>query len=232
MILLTSRSRRRLLRHHLPLFAASEVLIAVLYLTRPYRDVISRASFATAYPALILFACTLLAGPWNVLRRRPNPISQDLRRDVGIWAGILSLAHVAVGQNMHLRGRPWLYYVYAAREHKSFPIRHDLFGFANYTGAFGTILLIVLLATSNDYFLRHLGTPQWKRLQRWNYAAFALAAIHAVAFQVNEKQKLPFVLIVAGCIAVALIFQAAGYRARKRTRKPCLATREAEAALR
>lgn len=171
---------------------------------------------------MILFAWTLLPGAWKTLRRRPNPVSQDLRRDVGIWAGILSLVHVAVGQNMHLRGRPWLYYVYGPKEHKSFPIRHDLFGFANYTGAFSTILIIALLATSNDYFLRRLGTPQWKRLQRWNYAAFALAAIHAVGYQVNEKQKLPFVIIVAACIAVALFFQAAGYLARKRARQSTL----------
>lgn len=232
MILHTKRSRRRLLRHHLPLFAGSALLVATLYITRPYRDIISRASFATAYPALILFAWTLLPGPWNLLRRRPNPVSQDLRRDVGIWAGILSLAHVAVGQNMHLRGRPWLYYVYAAREHKSFPIRHDLFGFANYTGAFSTLALIALLATSNDYFLRRLGTPQWKRLQRWNYAAFALAAIHAVAFQISEKQKLPFVLIVAACIAIALLFQLAGYLARKRTHHPVTADTNATPALR
>lgn len=220
MILDSKRSRRRLLRHHLPLFAGSALFVAALYLTRPYRDVISRASFATAYPAMILFAWTLLPGPWNILRRRPNPVSQDLRRDVGIWAGIVGLAHVITGQFTHLRGRPWLYYVYAAREHKSFPIRHDLFGFANYTGALSTLLLIALLATSNDYFLRRLGTPQWKRLQRWNYAAFALAALHAVAFQLNEKQKLPFVLTVAATIAIALLFQLAGYIARKRLRKP------------
>ena len=208
------------------------LFVAALYFTRPYRDVISRASFATAYPAMILFAWTLLPGPWNILRRRPNPVSQDLRRDVGIWAGIVGLAHVITGQVTHLRGRPWLYYVYAAREHKSFPIRHDLFGFANYTGAFSTLVLIALLATSSDYFLRRLGTPQWKRLQRWNYAAFALAALHAVAFQVNEKQKPHFVLIVAATIAIALIFQLAGYLARKRTRKPSLANEEATPALR
>lgn len=216
------RLRRRLLRHHLPLFAGSAFLVALLFFTRPYRDIISRTSFATAYPALILLAWTLLPGAWNVLRRRPNPVSQDLRRDVGIWAGVLSILHVAVGQNMHLRGRPWLYYVYARREHKSFPIRHDLFGWANHTGAISTLLLILLLATSNDYFLKRLGTPGWKRLQRWNYAAFALAAIHAVAYQVNEKQKLPFVLVVAACLLTVLLFQAAGYVTRKRVRQSVL----------
>ncbi len=96
---------------------------------------------------------------------------------MGIWAGILGILHSAIGQCVHLRGRPWLYYVYAAKEHHSFPLRHDLFGAANYTGAVSALLLIMLLATSNDYFLQVLGTPQWKQLQRWNYAVFVLAAV-------------------------------------------------------
>ena len=106
------RFRHRLVTHHLPLLVASTISISILYYTRTYADVLSRASFATAYPALVLLAATLLIGPWNVLRQQRNPISSDLRRDIGIWAGALGLLHTAVGQNVHLRGHPWLYYVY------------------------------------------------------------------------------------------------------------------------
>lgn len=219
MLRVSKRLQRRLLRHHLPLFLASALAVVALYATRPYRDVISRASFATAYPAMVLFAWTLLTGPWKILRKRTSPVSDDLRRDLGIWAGILGILHVVVGQNVHLRGRPWLYYIYAAREHHSFPIRHDLFGFANYTGAISTILLILLLATSNDYYLLRLGTPQWKRLQKWNYGAFLFAALHALGYQINEKQKPHFVAIVVASIATALVLQTAGYITRKRARK-------------
>lgn len=212
--------RQRLITHHLPLLVVSALSVAALYVTRPYRDVISRLSFATAYPALILLGITLLLGPLRVLRRKPNPVSDDLRRDIGIWAGIVSVVHAVVGQCVHLRGRPWLYYVYAKREHHSFPIRHDLFGFSNYTGLVGTLLIIVLLATSNDYFLRRLGKPQWKRLQRWNYAASLLAAAHAIGYQATEKQKLPFVLVVALCIGLTIIVQGIGYAARRRALAP------------
>lgn len=185
--------------------------IAVLYATRPYKDVLSRASFATAYPALALLAFTLVTGPWKVIRRRTNPISSDLRRDVGIWAGILGIVHTAVGQCVHLRGRPWLYYIYGPNEHHhAFPLRHDLFGLANYTGAAAVLVLALLFATSNDYSLRALGTPGWKKLQKWNYAIFALSAIHAFAYQGIEKQKIPFVAAVAFCIAIALLFQITG----------------------
>ena len=210
----------RLLRHHLPLLVLSVLSAAALYLTRPNGDAISRTSFATAYPALALLAATLLIGPWNLLRRQPNPVSSDLRRDLGIWAGILGVLHAAVGQCVHLRGRPWLYYVYGPTEHPhSFPMRHDIFGLANYTGAVGTLLLIALLATSNDYSLRALGTPRWKQLQRWNYAVFALTAIHAIGYQEGiEKQKAPFVATVIVCLAIALLFQAAGFVRRMERR--------------
>ena len=199
----------RLLRHHLPLFVLSFACVAALYSTRPYADVISRASFATAYPALALLAATLLIGPWNVLRRKPNPVSSDLRRDLGIWAGVLGVVHAAVGQFVHLRGRPWLYYVYGPGEHHH-GMRHDLFGLANYTGALGALLLAMLFATSNDFSLRRLGTGKWKQLQRWNYAVFALVAVHSFAFQGVEKQKQLWVVTAAFCVAAALSLQIAG----------------------
>jgi sulfoxide reductase heme-binding subunit YedZ len=209
------RLLRRLFAHHLPLLVVSGISIAVLYYTRTYKDAISRASFATAYPALTLLAATLLVGPWNTLRKQRNPISSDLRRDIGIWAGILGILHTVIGQNVHLRGRPWLYYIYERKSHHAIPIRHDLFGFANYTGAASVLLLVALFATSNDYSLRALGTPRWKRLQRWNYAVFALAAAHAAAYQSSEKQAFPFVVTLSICVGLTITLQAAGFVRRR-----------------
>ena len=200
----------RIWRHHLPLFFVSFVCVAVLYQTRPYPDVLSRASFATAYPALALIAATLLIGPWNLLIRNPNPVSSDLRRDIGIWAALLGILHAGVGQFVHLRGRPWLYYVYGPGEHHR-GMRHDLFGLANYTGALGTLLLILLLATSNDLSLRRFGTHRWKQLQRLNYAVFALVAVHSFAFQGVETQKVQWVITAAACVGAAIAMQMAGF---------------------
>ena len=209
------RLQARLLAHHLPLLLLSALSVATLYYTRSFKDVLSRASFALAYPALALIAATLLLGPWNILRKRKNPVSSDLRRDIGIWAGILSLLHTAVGQCVHLRGRPWLYYFYRDSERHTLPFRHDLFGFANYTGLISALILIALLATSNDYSLRILGTPRWKQLQRWNYGAAALAAIHTFAYQTSEHQALPFVTSAGICVVATLILQAAGFLRRR-----------------
>lgn len=212
----TLRLRRRLLVHHLPLLVASAGAVTWIYVTRRYSDVVMRASFATAYPALILLLVTLAIGPLNILLRRRNPVSIDLRRDVGIWAGILAAAHTAIGQNVHLRGRPWLYYVYQHPLRHLLPIRHDVFGVANYSGALCTLVVLILLATSNDYSLRRLGTGSWKKLQRWNYAAFGLLAIHALGYEEGiEQQKFLFVAITVGGLVVTAVLQLAGFAARR-----------------
>jgi methionine sulfoxide reductase heme-binding subunit len=211
-----NRLQSRLWRHHLPLLLASFVSVAALYATRDYKDVLSRASFATAYPALVLLAITLLIGPWNWLRNRPNPVSSDLRRDIGIWAGILSILHTATGQCVHLRGRPWLYYVYGPNEHHAFPLRHDAFGFANHTGAVSALLVIALLATSNDYSLRQLKARAWKKLQQWNYVLFGLALAHGLLYQLGvEKQKPGFVALVIVCAAGTAALQALVFARRR-----------------
>ncbi|MDE3201675.1 MAG: ferric reductase-like transmembrane domain-containing protein [Acidobacteriota bacterium] len=211
------RLARRLLIHHLPLAAASFLSGYLLYITRPYPDVITRLSFSTAYPALALLAATLVIGPWNLWTSRPNPISSDFRRDIGIWAGITGIAHAGIGQCVHLRGRPWLYYVYGPWEHGHvIPVRHDLFGFSNYTGVLSVLFLAALFATSNDWSLRKLGTPQWKGLQRWNYLVFAAAGAHAIGYLFIEKQKFNFDLTIAIFLAIAIAFQGAGFLLRRR----------------
>ena len=210
------RLSRRLLKHHMPLFLLTAGAVICIYRTRPYSDVVTRFSFATAYPALILVVTSLAIGPLNVLLRRRNPVSVDLRRDVGIWAGILATAHTAIGQDVHLRGRPWLYYVYQHSEHHIFPIRHDVFGMSNYSGALCTLLVLLLLTTSNDWSLRKLGAAQWKKLQRWNYAAFVLLAIHALGYEEGiEHQKLPWLTVTLAGLGLALVLQLCGFALRR-----------------
>ncbi|MGE5053617.1 MAG: ferric reductase-like transmembrane domain-containing protein [Acidobacteriota bacterium] len=179
------------------------------------RDLIGHISIATAYPALFLTAVAVVLGPWNVLWRRANPLSFDLRRDIGIWAGSMALLHTAVGLNVHLRGRMWLYFV---DEHGH--IRHDWFGFGNDTGVVAAVLFLLLLAISNDLSLRRLGTRRWKSLQRWTYAAVILTILHGVAYQHVEERRAPYTVLLAGITIAIAIFQFAGWR---RTTGRCLA---------
>ncbi len=217
----TTRLKRRIYSHHLPFFLFSAVFAVTLYITRPYKDVITKISFATAYPALVLLAATLLIGPWNTLRKQRTPVSNDLRRDIGIWAGILGLVHAVIGQCVHLRGRPWLYYVYEYRKNGPSGLRHDLFGFNNFTGLAATLVLIALFATSNDWSLKRLGTLKWKQLQRWNYVCFVLTGAHAIGYQWMEKQKSPFVITAVVCLVLTVALQSAVFmHIRRRTSSP------------
>ena len=103
--------RRRFARHVMIAFATGGCVAVFWKLFSARHDLISHVSIATAYPALVLTSVALVLGPWNVLAGRHNPVSFDLRRDLGIWAGVMALVHTAVGLDVHLRGRPWLYFV-------------------------------------------------------------------------------------------------------------------------
>jgi len=202
--MLKNRPRRRLL-HHILIGIGSVALTVIFMQLFPKRDFISRLSIGTAYPALFLTAAALLLGPLNVLRRKPNPASFDLRRDLGIWAGISALAHTAVGLNVHLRGRMWLYFL-----DPSHHLRRDDFGFGNYTGGIAALLFALLLALSNDVSLRKLGVERWKSLQRWSYAAIVLTAAHSIAYQQIEKRIPPFQGVLYIALGIVLVVQIAG----------------------
>ena len=95
------------------------------------------------------------------------------------------------------------------------PLGFTLWVLAIAFGAIATLIVVALFATSNDFSLRALGTRQWKQLQRWNYAAAALVALHAFAYQGIEKQRPQFVAVVIACVAITLAIQWAGFLIRR-----------------
>jgi sulfoxide reductase heme-binding subunit YedZ len=159
-----------------------------------------------------MLAGTLLLGPLNVLRARPNPVSTDLRRDVGIWAALLGFAHVAVGLLTHFPGEPWLFFFNGGR----IPLRLDTFGIANYLGLAATLILGLLLALSNDWALRRFGTRRWKALQRSTYIMLGLICIHAVVYFGYEDRGLPFIAVLAAIASTIVGIQVIGIWKRKR----------------
>jgi len=206
--------RMRRIRRHLLLALMSGTLGTVIFLTLSSPDVFFRMSMASAYTSLSFLGASLILGPWNVLRNRPNPVSTDLRRDVGIWAGLSGVFHVVVGLQVHMGGKFWLYFFYPLEERHFFVFRHDPFGFANYTGLGATLVLLLLLALSNDLSLRCLGTSRWKSLQRWNYPCSILVVLHGIAYQLVEKRML-FVALLIAIVIIPATLQFAGYRIQR-----------------
>ena len=212
---MTVRMKSRLWRHHLPLALLSAAACGILYVTRPYPDVITRLSFATAWPALALLAATLIIGPWRTLQGKAPILSQDLRRDIGIWGGSLGVLHAVIGNCEHLRGRPWLYYVYENMDEHLVPLRHDIFGLSNFTGLFAALILLLLLATSNDASLRKYGGAGWKSLQRWNYACFGLTVCHTFGYLIGiESLEAAAIITASLCVVITAWLQWEGWRAR------------------
>ena len=204
---------RRRIQRHIVLFAAASLATLLAYLATPPPNLRHRLSMATAYAALAFIAASLALGPWNLLNRRPNPVSFDLRRDVGIWAGALAILHTCIGLTVHLRGRMWMYFF---RRLHPLQLQKTKFGFANYTGLIAALLFLLLIFISNDASLRAFGTRRWKSIQRWAYAAFGLSIVHGILFQLVEHRKLPWVLVFSALTALALLAQLLGVlRARR-----------------
>lgn len=193
-------ARWRRVQRHVALAAATATGLAVVYQLVAANDAIYRVSMATAYVALALFAVTLSFGPIAALRGRRYPVSTHLRRDMGIWSGLVALAHVVAGLQVHLRGKMEEYFVTHAD--RFIMPRIDAFGFANYSGLVAGIIFLALLLTSNDISLRRLGTERWRRLHTLATWAFALTVAHGVAYQLIEKRAVAFVVAFGTMVVV------------------------------
>lgn len=191
---------RRVVRHLVlaALFATATVVVCAIAADDPP---IQRLSIATAYAGLGFLAATLLVGPSYERRGRPNPISTNLRRDIGIWAAIGGIVHTVFGLQVHMSGELARYFIPDA----GLGLSKSTLAFvsANYTGVAATLLLAVLLAISNDVALRTLGAIRWKRVQRWNSFLFALVAAHGALYLAVDKA--PWILVVPFILVIALV---------------------------
>ncbi len=167
---------------------------------------------ATTYTSITLLAATLIIGPLNLLRGKLNPVSTDLRRDIGIWCAGIGLAHVIIGIQVHM-GNIWLYFFKAVEGVDSFKLRTDLFGYANYAGLLAGLILLLLLLLSNDLSLNILKSKRWKSLQQMIYLMFVLTVAHGIMFQVIEKRKVSLVVFFVVLVILPLIIQIKGLQA-------------------
>lgn len=172
-----------------------------------------RFTVASGYVALGLIALTLLIGPANLLLRRPNPVSTYLARDVGTWAAIVSVVHVFFGLQVHRRLSDFVNY-FVARDGR--PLTNS-FGLGNWTGLAATVIVVALLATSSNFALRKLKATRWKRIQRMNYALFALVIAHAFLYRAFLRRGSPFTLLLLLCVTGVIVGQAVGVWLWRRT---------------
>ena len=206
---------RRVLRHASLAAGAVGTTLAVAA-ARGDTAIIAQLSLGTAYASLIYLALALTIGPMHLLRNRPNPISGWVRRDIGIWAGVLAVVHTILGLQVHLKGNIARYFFFPDSADRLVPVRYDLFGIANYTGLVATLVFLLLLALSNNLSLRRLGPRRWKALQRWAYAGAVLVLVHGLLYQYLERRTLAFAAVFLLIVLAAATVQGLGIRARRR----------------
>lgn len=214
---ITNRLRHRLTWHHLPLALGCAVCLPLLAIGALDGSAAFRWSMATAYVALALLAVTLCIGPWHVLSLRRAPLSSDLRRDFGIWTGLLSLAHVAIGLQVHMKSM--LLYFFVSTTGGRWTLRVDPFGLTNWAGLIAALIFAMLLGLSNDWSLKRVGRARWKTLQRLVYPSALLVVLHGAVYEVLEKRSARWVLVFVSMVALMAVVQALGFR-HIRTRAP------------
>ena len=200
-----SRNRlQRTYRRHSVLAGVSAVGLVGLAALLPLGSVFHRWGVASAYTALAFLAATLLVGPLNVWLDRRNPVSNDVRRDLGLWSGLHALIHTGVG--LYLHGVPLSNFVKAVGGPFRLGLRLDPIGLANGAGLVALGLLAFLSYLSNDRALTRLKARLWKRSQRWAYLAFALTLAHGLTYLLVQGAApglLPSFAVLGGAVVLA-----------------------------
>jgi sulfoxide reductase heme-binding subunit YedZ len=188
----------------------------ILSLVWKDRDAIKFIADVTGYISLFLLLLSLVLGSINLILKRKNPVSTYLRRDIGIFAGLLALIHSVTGLFVHLRGKMWQYFLVEIDHRYSINLKN--FGIANYTGVIAALLICLLIIISNNYSLRKLKAIKWKNLQRLSYLMFVLVLLHAILYSiVLDHISFVFYLYIP-IVLVILIFQVIGIKLKLQRR--------------
>lgn len=178
----------------------------------PEKSLMQSLSIGTAYMSMLYFAAALSIGPLNLIRSRRNPVSSFLRRDLGIWAGLLALAHTFFGLQAHLEGQFIYYFIYPPNESHLIPVRYDPFGLTNYLGLVCALIMLGLLFLSNNRALRMLGASSWKKWQRLTYFLALAMPLHGLVYQLLEKRIGLYTVVLLAITLTIFAFQFAGYK--------------------
>ena len=205
------RSRRRF-EHVVVLTALTAIGGGLVHLWWPSdQPTTQELSLLLGYTSLVALGVTLALGPLNVLARRPNPRSTDLRRDVGLWSAATGIVHIGFALQHHLDGVVAQYFFDDGRVALgSFPT--TAFGRSNWLGVVAAAIIAVLAATSNDRSVRALGR-RWTSIHRSTYVLAAVILVHSVLFW-RVEQRMFAIRIATGALAVGVFaLQVRGRRA-------------------
>jgi len=202
----------RLRTHTILAVVSISVLLAAAVIGEPAAAV-DQVSLASAYLFLFLISVVLLLGPLRTLQTGRVMINQTLRRDIAIWCALMGLVHLLAGSVESMTPVYLDVFVNHAVNPPSASTREGLFFWSAIAGFIIGLLLIVLLALSNNWSLKLIGQRWWKRLHRLSYIVFILTVLHGFAFQVLESRFWGGYALVVVMTLIVCIAQVLGIRA-------------------
>jgi sulfoxide reductase heme-binding subunit YedZ len=167
--------------------------------------------------AFLLLHVVLCIGPLCRLDKRFLPLLYN-RRHLGVTTFLLGLGHGAFATfQFHALGNENpIVSIFTANQRfdslRDFPFQP--FGF------FALVILLVMAATSHDFWLRNLGPITWKRMHMFVYLAYALLVAH-VGFGALQSERRPLLLAIfaLGIMTVLSLHLAAAIKERRVDRR-------------
>lgn len=146
--------------------------------------------------AALMLVAILAIGPAARLDRRALPLLYN-RRHLGVATGLVALIHAWLVLGWyHSNGKlPGPVSVLASSAHWS-----SLTGFPfELPGILALAILLVMAATSHDFWLALLGPPRWKAIHMAVYLAFALVLAHLALGELQSERSplLPALMLLA-----------------------------------
>ena len=206
----------RRIRNHIILALGVVSILGVAAKAGTAGGTLDRLSFVSAYQCLVLLGAALLIGPIKAWDTGYPVGNSHTRRDVGIWAGITGMLHFFLANVLSMNYSYLEFFVENASRPPSAEVRSQLYTTGTITGYIVAVLFLLLMALSNDIWVRKIGMRWWKRLQRLSYLVFGLTAAHAFVFQLLESRSRRWILFVGLVTAGVVLAQLGGNRAVRR----------------
>jgi sulfoxide reductase heme-binding subunit YedZ len=193
------------------------LIVSATGLTNPNATIETLLIRALGTCAFVLLHVILSIGPLCRLDARFLPLLYN-RRHLGVTMFLLALAHgVFAIVQFHALGdtSPLVSVLTSNRRFTSisqFPFQQ--LGFA------ALLILLVMAATSHDFWLRNLTAPVWKRIHMLVYAAYALIVAHVALGALQTEQSLAWSLALAMGAGTVISLQIAAALRERPTDRP------------
>ena len=205
-------SGSRLQLHILLAFVNLSILATVWVAVDP-AEALDRLSLVSAYLFLLLISFVLLVGPVRAMRTGRATTNHTLRRDVAIWGAFMGLVHLVAGAVESMTPIYLDAFVTHAVNPPSAMMREAFFFWSAIVGFVVGLLLVVLLALSNNWSMTLIGQRWWKRLHRLSYIVFVLTILHGFGFQLLESRWWVGYVLVGSLALAVCIAQVRGFQA-------------------